>query len=64
MKKITRPAALSLWTFDAIRADGSAHHTRGRETQIFEKKCQRAVAVSAYSLFRNPVEGRHSTYNL
>lgn len=26
-----------LWTFDAIRADGFAHHTRGRETQIFEK---------------------------
>lgn len=37
MKKTTRPAALSLWTFDAIRADGSEHHTRGRETQIFEK---------------------------
>lgn len=25
------------WTFDATRTDGSAHQTRGRETQIFEK---------------------------
>lgn len=25
------------WTFNAKRTDGSAHRTRGRETQIFEK---------------------------
>lgn len=25
------------WTFDATRKDGSPHHARGRETQIFEK---------------------------
>lgn len=25
------------WIFDATRIDGTAHHTKGRETQIFEK---------------------------
>lgn len=25
------------WTFGATRKDGSPHHARGRETQIFEK---------------------------
>lgn len=25
------------WTFDATRTDGKAHHTKGRETQIFER---------------------------
>ncbi len=26
------------WTFDATRTDGTPHHTRGRETQIFTKE--------------------------
>lgn len=25
------------WTFDALRTDGVSHHTKGLETQIFEK---------------------------
>lgn len=25
------------WTFDATRKDGTAHHAKGRETQIFKK---------------------------
>ena len=25
------------WVFDAVRMDGTPHHTKGRETQIFQK---------------------------
>lgn len=42
------------WTFDAVRNNGSNHHGRGRETQIFRKESGEWKLVHVhYSSIRN-----------